>query len=1149
VRASSLDKALFTAERIPMAERIPGYCTLCRSRCGSTMVVENGRLIGVESLQGHPTGGALCAKGRAAPEMAHSPRRLIRPLRRTAPRGAADPAWTEISWDEALDEIARRLTAIRKASGAEAVAFAVTTPSGTPMVDSFEWVERFIRCFGSPNLIYAVEICGWHKDYAHALTFGRGIGFPDYDRADTIVLWGHNPARTWLAQATRVADARRRGARVAVVDPKPNGSGQQADIWLRIRPGADGALAMGAIWHLITTRSFDAPFVTRWTNGPFLVDTDTGRFVRASELWDGGSQDAYVVLDQSGAVQAHDARFTILDPDCCRLDDRTTLAGRDGRVIAAATAFHLLAAEAAPYTIARVAAVTWLGEGEIAAFYGLFENSPRLAYHSWTGVGQHTNATMTERTIATLYALTGACDRPGGNIWPVPPPVRTVNDYALLAPEQKAKALGIDELPLGPPSRGWITVRDFSRAVLTGEPYRVEALMSFGTNLMVSQGHSSRNRDALRALDFHVHVDMFMNPTAENADIILPANMPWERDALKIGFEITQQAVETIQFRPRMLPPHGECKADYEIAAELAVRLGLANEFFGGDIRAGWNYQLAPLGVTIDDLRRHPSGLRFPQPFGHEKYAAQREDGTVAGFATPTRRVEIYSELMLDQGYAPLPGHIEPVESPLADAADGRFPLVLTTAKSGWFVHSSHRHVASLRKKTPDPAVEISGTLAARRGLEDGDWAIVETPTGEVRLRVRLNEALDDRVAIAEFGWWEDCPPLGRDATSPGGFLTSNMNDALSDATRDPVSGSVPLRAIRCDIRKDETASRGRWGGRRAFSVAAIRTEADDVVALDLAPRDGGALPAFRPGQHVMLSLRGLDLTRAYSLTGRDGRDVLSIAVKKRRSDGFKHTTSCFSHHVHRLIVGDDVLVETPRGTFTPPLAGPRPLIFLAAGIGITPFMSHLEVLAQRDPGQRVGRVLLLHGCRNGSEHPFGRRLRELAELLPELDLVTAFSAPRPQDHCPTDYDYAGRLDPSAIDALLPQRPLAYLCGSPDFTTSMTARLIERGLPHFDVFSEAFASPPMVPRTLAPQTVHLAGSDKSFVWSPELGTLLDAAEAAGLPLPSGCRVGQCESCAMRIVAGDVARLGGDDSAPDHCLTCQAVPLSELTLAQ
>lgn len=1082
--------------------------------------------------------------------MVHSPRRLTKPLRRTAPRDAADPGWAEISWDEALSEVAQKLGDIRKTSGAEAVAFAVTTPSGTPMVDSFEWVERFIRCFGSPNLIYAVEICGWHKDYAHALTFGRGIGVPDYERADAIVLWGHNPARTWLAQATRIADARRRGTRVAVVDPKPNGSGQQSDIWLRIRPGADGALAMGAIRHLITTGAYDADFVTRWTNGPLLINTDTGRFVRASELWTDQSSDDFVTLDRSGAARAFDTRFAAPDPASYKLDCRATLIARDGRAIAAATAFSLLRAAAYPYTIERVAELTWLDESKIAAFYQLFENSPRLAYHSWTGVGQHTNATMTERAIATLYALTGACDRPGGNIWPVPPPTRTVNDYALLPPEQKAKALGLDELPLGPPGRGWITARDFSRAVLTGEPYRVEALMSFGTNFMVSQGDTSRNRAALRALDFHVHVDMFMNPTAENADIVLPANMPWERDALKIGFEITQEAVETIQLRPQMLPQLGDCKADYEIAAELAVRLGLTDEFFGGDIEAGWNHQLAPLGVTVDDLRQHPEGLRFPQSFRHEKYALPQLGATVAGFTTATRRVEIYSELMLEHGYAALPGHIEPAESPLADGADTRFPLVLTTAKSGWFVHSSHRHVASLRKKTPDPSIEINARLAAKRGLQDGDWAIVTTSAGEVRLRVRLNEALDDRVAVAEFGWWEDCPPLGRDAIGPAGSPTSNMNNALSDATRDPVSGSVPLRAMTCDIRKDEIASRGHWTGKRGFAVAAVHSQADDVVALDLAPCDGGAIPAFHPGQHVLLSLPGLDVARAYSLTGHDGRDVLSIAVKQRRSGDSSLAGDAvhLSDHVHRLAVGDEVQFESPKGIFTPPLHGPRPLIFLAAGIGITPFIGHLGALARRASADRVAKVLLLYGCRSGGEHAFAGRLRQLAALLPELELVTAYSAPRAQDRCPEDYDYAGRLDLSAIDPLLPLRPLAYLCGSPNFTTTMTARLIGRGVPRFDIFTEAFTSSPIVPRTLKAQTVRIADSDRSFTWTPELGTLLDAAQAAGVSLPSGCRVGQCESCLMRVVAGNVAQLGGDASATDHCLTCQSVPLSELTLA-
>lgn len=1129
-----------------MVERIPGYCTLCRSRCGSITVVDQGRLIGVENLPGHPTGGALCAKGRAAPEMVHSPRRLTKPLRRTAPRDAADPGWVEISWDEALDEIAAKLGGIRKESGAEAVAFAVTTPSGTPMVDSFEWVERFIRCFGSPNLIYAVEICGWHKDFAHALTFGRGIGFPDYDQADVIVLWGHNPARTWLAQATRVAEARRRGARVAVVDPKPNGSGQDADIWLRIRPGSDGALAMGAIRHLITTKSFDSDFVTRWTNGPLLVDTQSGRFVRAGELWDNQPSDAFVVLDRSGEPQAFDPRTAVIDPADCRLEGHITFNARDGRAIPAATAFSLLVEAAAPYTLDHVAQTTWLDARKVAEFFALFENRPRLAYHAWTGVGQHTNATMTERAIGTLYALTGACDRPGGNIWQVPPPTRTVNDYSLLPKEQQAKALGIDELPLGPPARGWITARDFSRAVLEGEPYRVRALMSFGTNFVVSQGQSSRNQRALRELEFHVHVDMFMNPTAESADIVLPASMPWERDALKIGFEITQAAVETIQFRPQMIPTLGECKADYQIAAELAVRLGLAGEFFGGDIRAGWNYQLAPLGVTIDELRQHPTGRRFPQAFAHEKYAQRQPDGAIRGFATPTRRAEIYSELMLHHGYSPLPGHVEPSESPFTDALDSRFPIVLTTAKSGWFVHSSHRHVASLRKKAPEPAVEMNERLAARRGLKEGDWAIVETASGEVRLRVRLNEALDDRVAIAEFGWWEDCPPLGLDAMNPAGSLTSNMNDALSDAARDPVSGSVPLRATRCDIRRDDAASRGRWTGKRAFSIAAIHQQADDVIELQIVPRDGDALPAFRPGQHIMLGLPGIDLTRAYSLTGRSGRNSLSVAIKKSRdvANGAAH----LSAQLHRLNIGDEVAVEVPRGIFTPPLGGSRPLIFIAGGIGITPFVGHLKTLAERAANERVARLLLLHGCRNGSEHPFGGRLRELTGQLPRLERITAFSAPRAQDHCPQDYDYAGRLDLSPVDALLPERPLAYICGSPEFTSAMTAQLIARGLPRFDIFTEAFASPPAVPKTLTPQTVRIAGSDKSFVWAPELGTILDAAEAAGLALPSGCRVGQCESCAMRIVDGNVARLATDDGEPDQCLTCQAVPLSELTLA-
>src|ERR1700761_9180822 len=119
-----------------MAQEVkPGFCTLGRSRCGTLNRVEHDRLIAVEPDQSHPNGAAMCRKGKAAPELVHHPDRLMTPLRRTAPKDASDPGWEPISWDDALTEIATRLDAIRRESGAHAVAFGVTTPSGTPLSD------------------------------------------------------------------------------------------------------------------------------------------------------------------------------------------------------------------------------------------------------------------------------------------------------------------------------------------------------------------------------------------------------------------------------------------------------------------------------------------------------------------------------------------------------------------------------------------------------------------------------------------------------------------------------------------------------------------------------------------------------------------------------------------------------------------------------------------------------------------------------------------------------------------------------------------------------------------------------------------------------------------------------------------------------
>lgn len=1126
-----------------MVERHPGYCTLCRSRCGSITLVDGGRMVGVEPRPDHPTGGALCAKGRAAPEMVHSPKRLRRPLRRLSAKGETPVRWAEIDWDDALDEITQRLLAIRSESGAEAVAFALTTPSGTPIVDSYEWVERFVRCFGSPNLIYAIEVCGWHKDYAHALTFGQGLGVPDYDKAELILLWGHNPARTWLAQASRVAEARRRGARIVVVDPKPDGSGQQADLWLRMRPGADAALAMGAIRHLIETRSYDDQFVRNWTNAPLLIDERTGVFIRADEVIAGASSDAFLVLRADGRVEPYDTRSSLSDAASVTLEARIPLTALNGRRITAATAFMLLTERARTYSPERVAELTWLEPSDIAAFYALLEGAPRLAYYSWTGVGQHTNATMTERAIATLSALVGSCDREGGNIWTVPPPANAVNDLSLLPPGQLDKALGRAELPLGPPAHGWITARDFASAVIEKRPYPVRALMSFGTNFAVSQSGTSRNLAALRALEFHVHADMVMNPTAECADLVLPVSMPWERDALRIGFEITQAAAETIQFRQRMLPRFAESRADYEIVMSLATRMGLGDRFFGGDIVAGWNHQLAPLGITVDDLRDHPDGIRIPQPFSHRKFADADESGRMRGFDTPTRRVELYSQRLLDHGHDPLPDFVEPEDGPTSD--DG-LPLVLTTAKSGFFVHSSHRAIASLRRKAPDPSVEISPDLATARGVSAGDWIRLRTRHGTARLRARLNAALDARMVIAEFGWWEDCEPLGRDGGAVAGKDVLNVNAILSDLQRDPISGSVPLRAVTCDIEAIREANRGRWSGARRFQVAATRREGPSTAALSLTPCDDEGLPGFLPGQHVLLRLPGQPPARAYSLTGNArSPDEFSLAVRwdSTRSE----QSASLSREIQSLRPGDEVLLEAPAGVFTIPVRSARPLILLANGIGITPFAGYLETIAQLQP-QPDHAIHLLHGCRSGAEHPLAERLDELARAIPTLKRVTAYSRPSEQDREAGRFQQKGRLDLGTIAAVLPQNPLAYLCGSPDFTEGMIAELVRRGMPRFDIFAEAFSAPSEIPSSLMPRRITVVGTGQAFEWSPAAGSVLDAALAAGLPFPSGCRVGQCESCAVKVLEGSFTHLVAFDGDPDQCLTCQAIPQSDLLIS-
>ena len=788
-------------------QRIPGYCAMCVSRCGSIAVVENGRFVALEPDPSHPTGKALCAKGRAAPELVYHSERLLYPLKRTRPKGDPDPGWQRISWDEALDLTAARLRTIAEEHGPESVVFSVASPSTSASDDSLIWIQRLVNAFGSPNLCAAMELCGWGRFLATQYTFGAavpGAYMPDLEHAGCILFWGYNPNVARLAHAVATTAALKRGARLIVVDPRRVGPANRADLWLRVRPGTDGALALGIAHVMIERGWYDRDFIRDWTNGPLLVRTDSGRLLTQNDLDAQGSAQQYVAWSEvMGRPITYDPVTGSYEGDNPEpaLVGTFTIETVQGRVVCR-PAFELMADLCRRYAPDRVEAICGIDRNQIEGAAQLLWEARPVAYYAWSGVEMQTSSTQIARAIAQLYVLTGSLDGPGGNVLFPAVPSENVVGEALLPAEQRAHTLGLLERPLGPSRWQLVTTDEVYRAILEQRPYRVRGLVGFGANLLLAHADSLRGREALAALDFYVHADLFMNPTAELADIVLPVASAFEREALKIGFEVSAEAQSLVQLRPWVVEPRGEARSDTEIVFDLACRLGLGAHFWDGDIEAAYSSRLQPSGVSLVELRENPSGVRVPLQTRYRKFAEQ-QDGIPRGFATPTRKIELYSETLLEHGYPPLPEYEEPLMGPSSrpDLVE-RFPLILTCAKHTLFCESQHRALPRLRRQALDPEVELHPSAASERGIGPGDWVHIETPGGSVRARARMNDTLEPHVVCGQHGWWQACADLGMPGYDPFGPDGANLNLIIGNEAIDPVSGSVPHRAYLCQIRR-----------------------------------------------------------------------------------------------------------------------------------------------------------------------------------------------------------------------------------------------------------------------------------------------------------------------------------------------------------
>lgn len=402
-------------------------------------------------------------------------------------------------------------------------------------------------------------------------------------------------------------------------------------------------------------------------------------------------------------------------------------------------------------------------------------------------IEQNPNSLQTVRALSILRGLTGNIDIPGGDILGMD----IIRHYPVMRnklPEgMDAKRIGSDRFKLLSGARAAMPsahIPGLFKAMRTGDPYRISALLVFGGNPMLTVANTREVYESLLKLELLVVTDMFMTPTAALADYVLPAafwpevNQITEMPLVAGNAVIAQQKVVQV----------GECRQDEEIMNDLARRLNLPGaEESLEDIL---NYRLEPLGISYEELKRKQ--FIFP-PQEYLKFEKK-------GFATPSRKIELYSKSLERMGYDPLPTFKEPPESPVSQPELAqKFPYILTTgSRRAEFFASEQRQIESLRKKRPHPLAEVHPVTAARHGIADGDWIYVSSPRGRIRMKAEVTEDIKKGVVNIDHGWWfpeKNGPDFG--------VWESNANLLTSNAPPyDPAFGSYQLRALLCDIEK-----------------------------------------------------------------------------------------------------------------------------------------------------------------------------------------------------------------------------------------------------------------------------------------------------------------------------------------------------------
>ncbi|MFA6809418.1 MAG: molybdopterin dinucleotide binding domain-containing protein, partial [Eubacteriales bacterium] len=328
------------------------------------------------------------------------------------------------------------------------------------------------------------------------------------------------------------------------------------------------------------------------------------------------------------------------------------------------------------------------------------------------------------------------------------------------------------------------------KAMLTGKPYPVRSLIVMATNPMLTQADTSLIYEALKSLDLLVVLELFQTPTSMLADYVLPSAGAMESPE----FETKAGTSNLAYGGEQAVNPYYERKPDYYFWRELGLRLGQEKDWPWKTFHESLEECLKPTGITWEEFCS--TGLYCP-PNLYQKYEQVDENtGKLAGFATTSGKIELYSEILDELGYEPLPVPKE------LSKKNNMYPLKLITgARYQPYYAASYHHFAKLRSIHPKPLAEMCPDTAIKLGLEDSCPVWVETERGRARFNLKIVQMCKEVVSL-EYGWWN--PELEAKEPCLGGVWDSNANMLTSGdfETSDPLIGTWTYNGLRCRVER-----------------------------------------------------------------------------------------------------------------------------------------------------------------------------------------------------------------------------------------------------------------------------------------------------------------------------------------------------------